>query len=261
MIPQLKIHLGGYADGHQFHDSFFPDSLPFAIEKMESSLKTVRNFCLIHNLKFNDEKTEVIVFGTVHQIRKMQPFSIKVGQSSVTPSKSVKNLGVIFDETLSMNEHITKICQKSNFQLIKLYQIRKYLTESACESIIHSFISSNLDYCNSLFINLPNYQLKRLQKIQNNAARCLTNTSKYDHITPILNELHWLTVEKRIEFKILLLTYRVLSGIGSFSLEEILHHYIPTRHLRTTSKKLLKMPMCRSRLADGCFAAAAPKLW
>ena len=79
-----------------------------------------------------------------------------------------------------------------------------FIHESTKSAVI-SLVTSRFDYCNRLLCEIPEELICKLQRVQNNAARVITLTKKHDHITPVLKELHWLLVRKRIEFKILLL--------------------------------------------------------
>ena len=110
--------------------------------------------------------------------------------------------------------------------------------------MIHAFVTSKLDYCHSLLSGLSQNQIQRLQYVQNSAARLLTGTRKYDSITPILKELHWLPMAERIDFKILLLTFKSLHNMAPIYLRELLSPYIPLRTLRSSSKSSLVIPRC-----------------
>ena len=112
------------------------------------------------------------------------------------------------------NEQISKICKSSHYHLRNIGKIRKYLDESSTETLIHAFVTSKLDYCNALLNGLPKYQINRLQLVLNTAARVVTHTRKFEHITPVLIGLHWLPVSYRITFKILLLTYKALNNLA-----------------------------------------------
>ena len=92
-------------------------------------------------------------------------------------------------------------------QLGHLRSIKDTLTRDALEKVTHAFIGSRLDYCNALLYGLPQSSISKLQRIQNTAARLLTGTKTFDHITPVLKSLHWFPVEKRMDFKVLLLVY------------------------------------------------------
>ena len=160
-----------------------------------------------NKLKLNDDKTELIVFSSKFHPR---PCLSNVGSECIEHSNTVRNLGVLFDQTLSFGEHVNKLCKSSHYHLRHISKIRKYLNENSTEMLVHAFVSSRLDYCNALLIGLPKYQIDRLQSVLNTAARIITFTCKYDHITPVLVRLHWLPVSYCIRFKVLLLTYKAL---------------------------------------------------
>ena len=114
-------------------------------------------------------------------------------------------------------------------------------------------VSSRLDYCNGLFTGLSKRAVRRLQYIQNAAARVLTRTRKYDHISPVLRSLHWLPVAQRIDFTIALLEYKSLHGM--------LEPNEPTRTLRTSGRGLLLGPRVRTKQGEAAFQFYAPKIW
>ena len=99
-------------------------------------------------------------------------------------------------------------------QLRQVMKIRSFLSSADLEKVIHAFLSSRLDYCNTLYSGISRRNIQRLQLIQNAAARFLTCTKRHDHITPILAALHWSPVSFRIDFKILLLVFKALNAHG-----------------------------------------------
>ena len=123
---------------------------------------------------------------------------ITIGDSQITPSSQARNLGVIFDSTMTLKPHISNIVRVSSFHIRNISRIRKYLNQSAAEQIIHAFVTSRLDNRNALLCGLPQNQISRLQHIQSTAARVVTLSRKSCHITSILKELHWLPVSQRI---------------------------------------------------------------
>ena len=108
-----------------------------------------------------------------------------------------------------MEGNIKKICKTCHFHLTNISKIRTYLYRELTEAIINAFVTTNLDYCNAILYGLPTYMdlvlLNHLQLVQNRAARIVTFSKKYEHIIPSLIDLHWLPVEYRIIYKILLL--------------------------------------------------------
>ena len=139
--------------------------------------------------------------------------------------------------------------------------IRKYLSRSATEKIVHALISSRLDFGNALLHNLPQSQLSKLQKLQNAAARIVTLSPKRTHITPILQSLHWLPINDRIVFKILLLIFHCVQGSAPQYNISLVHPYIPARNLRSSTSRALIIPKSTKTWGQRAFAHAGPYLW
>lgn len=127
--------------------------------------------------------------------------------------------------------------------------------------LINAFVISPLDNCNSLMYGLPKYLIDRVQHVFNCAAKLITLSKKYDHVTPLLIELHWLPVEYRIIFKIFL-KYLILNGIVPDYLKDLLEPYVPCRRLRSMSKLRLVEPSYKlSTYGFRAFSVCAPRLW
>src|SRR5664279_4905830 len=136
---------------------------------------------------------------------------------SLSAVSSARNLGVIFDSTLSMSDHISAISKSCFSHIRDLRRIRNTLDLTTAKRIATSLVHSRLDYCNSHFLNLPSTELNRLQIVLHATARAVTKTSTFLHITPILKSLHWLKINQRIHYKILSLTSTVLPLFSSCS--------------------------------------------
>ena len=150
---------------------------------------------------------------------------------------------MVFEDNLHFQKQINTVCSSAYHALNSIGEIRHYLDRQTTEKLVHAFVSSHLDQCNSLLYGLPNVQLDNLQRVQNCAARLVTCNNKYRHITSILRELHWLPIKARIEYKIILLTYKALKGLAPYYLRSLLSSYAPKRILRSSAKKLLQSPM------------------
>ena len=162
--------------------------------------------------------------------------------------------------------HVFMHSKQNKWNLYNIRHIRKYLSRSSTETLIHAFITIRLDYCNSLLYGLPKYQLSKLQRVMNASARLVYCAPKSCHITPLLRELHWLPVCYRIEYKIILLTFKVLHGMAPDYLRHLISVLPPSRYnLRHNNDyaALLTFPKIRTKktLADRSFSCAAPRLW
>ena len=122
-----------------------------------------------------------------------------------------------------------------------------------------------MDYCNRLLACLPQTHIKRLQAAQNAAARTVTKCGKTDHITPTLEQLHWLPVHDRIHHKVLSATYLSVHGNAPLYPSELLHFYTPSRPLRSASRSLLDVPRPRDsktkRYGQRAFRYVAASVW
>ena len=187
---------------------------------------------------------------------------LSLNKTSSCPSKSTRNLGVYFDQHARMYEHVKEVCQASYYHLRNISKIRRYLCQDTAKILIHYvYITSKLDNCNSLLYGLPNYMINKLQTVQNAAARIVTCTKKTHHITPVLCKLHWLPVNYRIIFKVLLLVYKGLNGQVPAYISELLHHRTCSRSLCSSSQKFLSIPTISLKTyGDRAFSVAGPKL-
>ena len=172
-------------------------------------------------------------------------------------------LGVwILDSALKFDRQINAVVKGAFFQLRQIAKIKNFLSRPDLEKVIHALISSRLDYCNSLYSGIASASLARLQLVQKAAARLLTGTRRWDHITPVLTSLHWLPVKFRIDFKILLFVYKALHNLAPPYLANLIQPPDSTRQLRSANLMLLKVPWANLRQkGDRAFSVAAPTLW
>ncbi len=166
---------------------------------------------------------------------------------------------MLFDSNLSVDSHISSICKTAFFHLKNISKLRPMLSMPNAEMFIHAF-TSRLDYCNTLLGGCSARLINKLPMVQNAAARVLTRTRKYDHISPVMSTLHWLPIEHRIDFKILLITYKALNGLAPQYLSELLSHYSPPCPLRSQNSGHLIVPrISKSNPGGRSFFYLAPK--
>ena len=163
-----------------------------------------------------------------------------------------------------MGTHINKVCKSGFYYLHNPRKIRKYSSQDCLLTLIHAFVTTRLDYCNSLMYGLPQRQISKLQRLQNAAARLALDLSKFCHITPALRQHHWLPVDKRIQFKILLLTFKSIHGFSSPYISELINVKPKSSYsLRSNNSTLLQCPQQKILPTLGArnFSSAAPPLW
>ena len=187
----VKFHF--YADDTQLYINLSHKNPADAFDKLNRCLQDVKEWMSTSKLKLNPDKTEFIIFGSKSQRDKLSShFPIEILGNPLRPAESVRNLGVWFDSDFSLSKHI----QGCFLQLRDFRRIRSYLPSDVAILVANALISSRLDYC-----NFSRYNLRKLQCIQNCAARIVSNTKRYSSITPVLKALHWLPVKQRSKFK------------------------------------------------------------
>ena len=194
IIRNHSINFHCYTDDTQLYLSIKPDEIN-QLSKLQTCLKDIKSWMSCNFLMLNSEKTEILVFGPKNLRDSMSIDIATLDGITLASSTTVRNLGVIFDQDLSFNSHIKQTSRTAFFHLRNITKIRCILSKTDAEKLIHAFVTSRLDYCNSLLSGCPNKSIKMLQLIQNAAARVLTGTRKRDHISHVLASLHWLPVK------------------------------------------------------------------
>ena len=267
IVPQCEIISRFFIDFHFYADDnqlIFPinqSNEQNAILNAESCLAAIKDWMVFNKLKLNDTKTEILRCSrnanivTNCDVVNVSGCRISIGTGPV------RNLGVMFDDRLSMNEHVTKTIQTCNYHIRRIGRIRNLLDTDTTKTIVTSFILSILDYCNSLLAGCSSGLIDRLQMLQNKAARLVSLSRKREHITPVLEDLHWLPMKYRITFKINLITFNCLNNLAPSYLQELVEPYKPCRDLRSSNANLLKVPNFKLKFSEKAFSILAPKLW
>jgi hypothetical protein len=156
-----------YADDSQLYISFNPNSIndqEAAILAIQQCIDELHLWMTRDKLMFNDGKTEIVLVGTSQQLKKVEINTMKICNAEITPVDVVRDLGVWLDSRLRMDTHVTKICSAAFYHLYKIRRIRKFLSKSHTETLMHAFVTCRLDYCNSLLYGLPDTLTAKLQR-------------------------------------------------------------------------------------------------
>jgi len=200
-----------------------------------------------------------IWLGTRQQLSEATVHSLTL--SNATVQFSDVDLGVRLDSQLAMANHIAALSRSWFFQLRQLRSIKQSLTIEATKTLVHAFVGSWLDYCNSVLFGVSGQLLRKLQVIQNAAARIITGTKKYERMKPVLQELHWLPVRQRITYKTALLMYVCIHGLAPSYLAaccQPMSHCAGRSNLRSANLQQLQVPRTRTSYGDRSFLVNGP---
>ena len=198
-----------YADDSQLYICI--DNIEDTKGKVVQLLTDIRKWMCERKLKLNDRKTEImLVKGNLRSSWTEEFGDLDLGDFHLTPVLYAKNLGVLFDIALNFKNHVNSVVRSCNYHIRNLYAVRRFMHRENIMSLVHSLILSKIDYCNSLFVGLPNGTLKKLQSVMNRAARLIYQLPPRVSITSFLIDLHWLPIKARIEYKICLITFKAL---------------------------------------------------
>jgi hypothetical protein len=165
--------------------------------------------------------------------------------------------------TWVLTPYINQIAKAAFYQLHNIRRIRKYLSLDATKILVHTFVTSRIDYCNSFLYGLSAKFLSKLQRVQNAAARLITDTPKFSHITPVLHSLHWLPVKQWVNFKLLTLTFKTMYGLVPTYICKQIQVMKPSSYSLHRNKDILltvSHTKTKKTPGDRAFAVAAPKL-
>ena len=209
------VALHGYSNDHALKNTYRAKSCTAekcSVQTFERKAMEVKEWMDANCLKMNDSKTEFITFASKQMLKLCTTDHLNINDVSVPRCKVIKYLGAWLDQHLQLIKHITVKCEiaVANLQRIKL--VRPFLTKEACHMLTRGLVTSYLDYCNVIFTRLLECLLKRLQFVQNCAAKLVLGRHKFDSSREALAELHWLPIKAQIDFKVLMLVHRCLSG-------------------------------------------------
>jgi len=196
----LNPHL--YADDTQIQGSCRFGSANQLQSTLSACLDEVSDWMLSNRLQLNTTKTEILWCSTNRRQNHLPSAAVHVGENYVLPSTTVRDLGVLIDSNVAMRSHVSRTVSGCFAVLRQLRSIRRSVSDSVFHSLVVSLIMPRLDYCNATLAGFPASQLSRLQSVLSAAARLIHRSTRYEHVTPMLRDLHWLRSPERIDFKL-----------------------------------------------------------
>ena len=150
-------------------------------ERLERCLSDIADWMSANMLKLNQDKTELIIFAPKHQVKHFSDFRLKFDGTVLSDVSCVKNLGMYFDKTISMEQQASAITISCFQQIRNIGRIRSLISVDACRALVCSLVISSLDYGNAILYSTNNNIISKLQRVRNTAARLITRKRKYDY--------------------------------------------------------------------------------
>ena len=261
IIESFGVHHISYADDLTLYMNLQSDT-KVSLLCINECTNFIANWFMLNDLLLNPSKSEALFVGTRQQIKSVSSEHVTVTGNVVKPVSSIKLLGVTIDSQLNFNNHIADVCRSTLYQVKALRHIRKNIDFSTANTIACSLVASKLDYCNCVYAGISDYNIKRLQRVQNSVARIVKMSHNRASAMNILKELHWLPISYRIDYKICVMMYKILTTNQPVYLRSHLQPVEPVRSLRSSSIGLtLTVPFCKTATASRAFSHYAPKLW
>jgi exonuclease III len=253
-----------YADDEQLILAFNPTDTD-AINgknKMENCINDIRMFLSENKLCNNGSKTEIILLGTKSQLSSLRINNVIIDNVEISYANEVKNLGVIFDRHMTMDKHIQKMCRSAYFNIRNISHIRKNLSKDNTKTLVNALVTPHFDYGNSLLYVIPNKLINKVQIAQNSAVRLIEKLGKYEHVSMVRKALHWLPIQARIKYKLLITTWKIINGQAPDYLKSLIKLKTPSRLLRNNNTNLLDVDNNRvNSWGRRSFSNISPSLW
>ena len=258
---QITFH--GYADDTHNYLGFKPQkdattNQDTCLSNLENCIRDIRSWMKSNLLKLNDDKTEFLVLDTRKNFETAGNFSLKIGNNITQQSECIRNFGMLWDKELG-TAHVNQLTSGLYYTIRKIAWIRHLIDRVTTKILMQALVLTRLDYCNSTFIGCTQYNLSKLQRVQNMAARVIFKLQNHNCITLHISNLHWL---KELTLRWLFWCSNALWGMAPSYLQEL----VTTEHrhtgLRSSTNELL--PITRSRIAlvhNGSFSSVGLRLW
>ena len=205
---------------------------------------------------------EFIMFGTWQQLSKVDDIGLHISSDTIKPTDHVKNLGFVMDSLLKNGPHVNKITSSCYCKLCNIAKIRPSLDTKLAQLIVQVLVLSNIDYCNSLLADSPQYQLDKPQHIQNMCCQVTCNIRKHDHVSPAMKGLHWLKITERITYELCLLVYKCRNNLAPKYLSDLLPANPSSRLLWSSQSDNIYTNYCKnSRCQHSSVGSAGPRAW
>ena len=250
-----------YVDDTKLYISFPVHDWAKAVADLNADLLHIRNWCFENRLLLNPDKTKLIVYGSRQRLQNLPVIRLSVLGKELTPVHVVKDLGVTFDSSLTFQEHIVKTVSSCFSSLAQINRVKHMFDRSTLITIINTLVFSKLFYCSSVWSSAAATNLLKLQAVQNFAARIICGSRKFDHVTPLLKELHWLPIKSQLYLHDAVLAFKCMTGSAPTYLSSKFLTRGEVSGRATRNSRLLHIPLYKSKSGQRTFFYRTVSLW
>ena len=262
-LPSIPQHCSTdcYVDDNKLLMSFQVQDCEPTMAAMNDDLIKLRNWCFNNSLLLNPDKTQLIVYGSRQMISKLQDFRLTLLGKELLPVDSVKDLGVVFDSKLSFNDHIIKTPSSCMSALGQISRVKHIFRKDILVTTINSLVFSKLYYCSSVWSNTSARNIRKLQGVQDFAARIVSGTRKFDHVSPALKDLRWIPVKSHLYLRDAILAFKSMTGqVPNYLSSNFISR--GNKSGRTTrSSSQLNIPLFKTKSGQRSFYYRTVTLW
>ena len=261
MAPNF-CNLESYVDDSKLFISFTLLELDATVEKLEQDLLSVAKWCCENHLLINPDKTKLLFLGTRQMLSSLQedPRVTFLGKI-LKPTVSAKDLGVLLDPNLTYDHHISTVVSSCLSKLCQINRVKKSFDKTTLELLITALVFSKMLYCSSVWANTSLQNVNKLQSIQNFACKIVTNTRKFDHVTPLLRELNWLPVREQLRYRDIVLAYKCQNGLAPQYLMDKFSKRSCIHNRDTRARDSLQIPLFRTKTGQRSFVFRGTNIW
>ena len=255
---KVKFTVEGYADDHQLLKQF---NIVFQIEVLgegiEDCFKVIDNWMKTYFLKLNPTKTKIMIIAPPSIRDKITINGTFINGQCIRFVDSAKNLGVLFDSEMSMTKQVNKVVSSCFLTIRLVSRIKYFFITEQLNTMVCSMVFSILDYCNVMYYGLNKELIQKMQRVQNSAARLVMKVNRFDKVDmdKIFKKLHWLRIQERIVYKVLLIVHKCVHNLAPSELCKLF------RAVSSDRTKKLDVQSCNGAMGERAISVSGPKLW
>ena len=257
-----SCRLESYVDDSKSFLSFSVSTMDRSLTAIEEDLEGVFEWCCNNSLLINPDKTKMLVVGSRKLLQQLETRpKLKFIGKTLIPVTEVKDLGITLDSYLTYNEHIQALSSSCLSKLGQISRVKHIFDESTLAKIIDTLVISKINYCASVWSNTSDMNIKKIQLIQNCAARLITGLSKYDHISSTLESLNWLPMKEHLLYRDTILTFKCINGLAPSYLCDKFEKRNEIHDRDTRNNKKIQIPQYHTTCGQRTFKYRATKIW